>query len=64
MWLDGFMPVLLNHGGNTSGEIATLRLIRHGRASRSGSRTTEDYGYDGLLEGYRPTARASSHADE
>ena len=51
MWLDG--AVLLNHGGNTSGEIATLLDSPRSRVSEW-LKNYEDYGYDGLLEGYRP----------
>ena len=45
--------VLLNHGGNTSGEIATLLDSPRSRVSEW-LKNYEDYGYDGLLEGYRP----------
>ena len=45
--------VLLNHAGNTSGEIARLLDSPRSRVSEW-LKNYEDYGYDGLLEGYRP----------
>jgi transposase len=45
--------VLLNHEGNTSGEIATLLDSPRSRVSEW-LKNYDDYGYEGLLEGYRP----------
>ena len=45
--------VLLNHDGYTSGEITTLLKASRARVSEW-LRNYEDYGYEGLLEGYRP----------
>jgi len=45
--------VCLNHDGRTSGEIADLLRAARSRVSEW-LRNYELYGYDGLLEGYRP----------
>lgn len=45
--------VLLNHDGLTSGDIASLLKAPRSRVSEW-LKNYEQYGYDGLLEGYRP----------
>lgn len=45
--------VILNHDGRTSGEIAKIFKVSRSRVSQW-LRNYEDYGDEGLLEGYRP----------
>jgi transposase len=45
--------VLLNHDRYTSGEITTLLKASRARVSEW-LKNYEQYGYEGLLEGYRP----------
>lgn len=50
--------VLLNHDGYTSGEINNLLKASRSMASEW-LKNYEEYGYEGLLEGYRPGRPAS-----
>ncbi len=45
--------VILNHGGKTSGDITNILKTPRSRVSEW-LKNYEYYGYEGLLEGYRP----------